>query len=202
MVQTPRTPFRLACHQAAAQATTLPPPPSRAPTMTLHRTDLLFAFALALVGGPMPHAVAGSLKWQSSNPDAPRPGPARPAGVPQHTEPDAPGDATRIDTPDPTGGTDPGIARSGDYLARMDTDGDGRVSLIEYQNWLSYAFDRMDANRDGVLTAEEQPGGRGGVLTLEAHRARVAETFRRQDANRDGSLDARELSAPPQAPGR
>jgi len=97
---------------------------------------------------------------------------------------------------------EPGIARSGDYLARMDADRDGKVSLIEYQQWLSYAFERMDADRDGVLTAEEQPGGRGGVLTLEAHRARVAETFRRQDGNRDGSLDARELAAPPQGPGR
>lgn len=165
--------------------------------MTRLRTSLLFTLALGACLAPA--AMAGSLKWQSSNPDAPRPGPARPRAVAQQAEPASERGAMPAGAPDPA---DPGITRSGDYLARMDTDRDGKVSLIEYQVWLSYAFDRMDANRDGVLTSEEQPGGRGGVLTLEAHRARVAETFQRQDSNRDGSLDARELAAPPVAPGR
>lgn len=89
------------------------------------------------------------------------------------------------------------VASTGDYLARMDADGDGRVSLIEYQDWLSYAFDAMDANRDGMLQPQEQPGGRGSAITREEHRARIAERFRRQDGNRDGFLSARELAAPP-----
>lgn len=166
--------------------------------MTRLRTPLhaVLALSIVLLAGLAPCATAGALKWQSADPDAPRPGPARSTG--QQVPPSAQTEGLPP-TLDPA---DPGIVRSGDYLARMDTDRDGKVSLIEYQQWLSYAFERMDANRDGVLTAEEQPGRRGGVLTLEAHRARVAETFRRQDANRDGSLDARELAAPPQAPGR
>ena len=90
------------------------------------------------------------------------------------------------------------VTATGDYLQRMDTDADGRVSLLEYQDWLSYAFDNMDRNRDGLLAPEEQPGGRGKPLTREAHRARLAETFKRQDRNRDDALDARELAAPPQ----
>ena len=53
------------------------------------------------------------------------------------------------------------VDASTDYLARMDADGDGRVSLAEYQDWLSYAFTRMDANGDGVLAPDELPGGRG-----------------------------------------
>jgi len=89
------------------------------------------------------------------------------------------------------------VLASGEYLARMDTDVDGRVSLVEYQDWLSYAFDRMDADGDGVLAPGEQPGGRGRPVTREAHRARLADAFRRQDANRDGTLSAAELAAPP-----
>ncbi len=87
---------------------------------------------------------------------------------------------------------------TGDYLSRMDADGDRRISLLEYQEWLTYAFDGMDRNRDGVLMPDEQPGGRGKAITRDAHRARVAERFGRQDIDRSGFLDARELAAPPQ----
>ena len=90
------------------------------------------------------------------------------------------------------------VRSSGDYLQRMDANGDGRVSLAEYQDWLSYAFDAMDRDRDGVLSAAEQPGGRGAALTRAEHRARLAQRFARQDGNRDGYLSARELAAPPQ----
>lgn len=84
-----------------------------------------------------------------------------------------------------------------DYLARMDTDRDGRVSLPEYQAWLGYAFERMDRDGDGVLSAAELPGGRGAPVRLDAHRQALAEAFARQDRNRDGVLDATELAAPP-----
>ncbi|WP_051247364.1 hypothetical protein [Thermomonas fusca] len=89
------------------------------------------------------------------------------------------------------------VQRAHDYLARMDRNGDGRVGLDEYQDWMSYAFERMDRDRDGVLSAAEQPGGRGEALTREAHRALLAARFHWQDANRDGVLDVRELAAPP-----
>ncbi|MCI4569214.1 hypothetical protein [Lysobacter sp. CFH 32150] len=90
------------------------------------------------------------------------------------------------------------VTQTSDYLARMDADGDGRVALVEYQDWMSYAFDAMDRNRDSILAAEELPGGRGQPVTREAHRARLAETFKRQDGNRDGFLSTKELAAPPQ----
>ena len=90
-----------------------------------------------------------------------------------------------------------GVHSTGDYLARIDLDGDGRVSLGEYQDWMSYAFDGMDTNRDGVLSPAEQPGGKGQPLTRSEHRERLAERFRKQDANRDGFLSAKELAAPP-----
>jgi Ca2+-binding EF-hand superfamily protein len=89
------------------------------------------------------------------------------------------------------------VRDAGDYLARVDTDGDGRISLAEYQVWMGYAFDAMDRDQDGVLSPAELPGGRGAQLTREAHRARLAAAFARQDRDRDGFLDVRELSAPP-----
>lgn len=89
------------------------------------------------------------------------------------------------------------VRASGDYLARMDTDGDGRVSLAEYQDWMGYAFDRMDADGDGVLRAAELPGGRGAPITRAQHRATLEAGFRRQDRNGDGYLDAAELASPP-----
>ena len=89
------------------------------------------------------------------------------------------------------------VTATGDYLARMDTDRDGRVSLAEYQAWMSYAFEGMDRNRDGVLSVDELPGGRGKPITREAHLGQLAERFRRQDVDRDGFLSAKELAAPP-----
>ncbi len=90
------------------------------------------------------------------------------------------------------------VDATGDYLSRMEGDGNGRVSLTEYQDWMSYAFDAMDRDRDGTLTPGELPGGKGKPVTRDGYRARIAETFNKQDVNRDGSLSARELAAPPQ----
>jgi hypothetical protein len=135
-----------------------------------HRPAALLAAALALLAtAPAP---AQDLKWRGEV--------ARPAAP---------------TAPPPPRGTPQG---SGDYLSRMDTDRDGKVSVVEYQDWLSYAFDGMDRNGDGVLSAEEQPGGRGAAITRDTHRARLAERFRRQDIDRSGFLDAKELAAPPQ----
>lgn len=90
------------------------------------------------------------------------------------------------------------VTATGEYLARMDADRDGRVSLPEFQDWMGYAFARMDRDGDGVLAPAELPGGRGKPIALADHRAALAVTFARQDRNRDGWLDARELAAPPQ----
>jgi len=89
------------------------------------------------------------------------------------------------------------VTATGEYLARMDTDRDGRVSLAEYQVWMSYAFDGMDRNRDGVLSVDELPGGRGKPISRDAHLAQLAARFRRQDADGDGFLSEKELAAPP-----
>lgn len=89
------------------------------------------------------------------------------------------------------------VRASDEYLDRMDGDGDGVVSLAEYQQWMGYAFTRMDRDGDGVLAPHELPGGRGQAITLDAHRLSLERAFQRQDLDGDGVLDARELSAPP-----
>ena len=88
------------------------------------------------------------------------------------------------------------VTATDEYLARMDGDRDGRVSLAEYQAWMGYAFERMDHNGEGLLTADEVPGGKGRTVSLVEHRESLAAMFRRQDADREGFLDAKELAAP------
>lgn len=83
------------------------------------------------------------------------------------------------------------------YFARADSDGDGKLSLPEFQDWMSYAFKRMDANHDDVLDPHEQGLPNARRLTGDEHRARLAEQFKRQDKNHDGGLSQREFLAPP-----
>ncbi|WP_313319882.1 hypothetical protein [Stenotrophomonas sp.] len=89
------------------------------------------------------------------------------------------------------------VQDTSEYLQRMDSDGDGRVSPDEYLQWMLYAFDKMDRNGDGVLEAAEQPGGRGKPISRDEQRQVILARFARQDANSDGYLSARELMAPP-----
>lgn len=98
----------------------------------------------------------------------------------------------------PLAAQDHGVpGRASDYMQRMDTDQDRRVSLPEYQAWMGYAFTRMDRDGDGVLAPGELPGGEGEPVSLDTHRARLAARFQRQDRDGDGYLDAAELTAPP-----
>ncbi len=88
------------------------------------------------------------------------------------------------------------VTDTASYLQRMDRDGDGRVSEAEYVQWMLYAFDRMDRNGNGVLTAgAARWQGQGDQPRAAAAGDRAA--LHKQDANGDGFLDARELSAPP-----
>ena len=89
------------------------------------------------------------------------------------------------------------VTASDDYLARMDGDSDNRVSLAEYQAWMGYAFEHMDANHDGMLSVKELPGGRGRTVSLAEHREALAAMFLRQDADHDGFLSTQELASPP-----
>ncbi|MCB1566227.1 MAG: hypothetical protein H7A20_09345 [Rhodanobacteraceae bacterium] len=88
-----------------------------------------------------------------------------------------------------------------EYLALIDSDGDGRVSLREYQDYLGRSAREMDRNGDGLLSANELPPGtrsRGGrPVNLQRQREAFATRFHLQDRNGDRYLDAEELGAPP-----
>jgi Ca2+-binding EF-hand superfamily protein len=83
------------------------------------------------------------------------------------------------------------------YFEVVDTDHDGRISVDEYLERMTWAFRRMDANGDGVLEPEEQLAPNAPRTTLAELRARLQAQFQRQDRNRDGSLDPAEFLAPP-----
>ncbi len=90
-------------------------------------------------------------------------------------------------------------ASRSEYLSWFDTDGDGRVSLAEYQDYLSQGFHAMDRNGDGVLSASEMPAGvrLRTATTLESRRRALTRMFDRLDLDNDGYLDANELTAVP-----
>lgn len=82
-----------------------------------------------------------------------------------------------------------GGMHGGKGMARMDTDGDGRVSKAEAQaaaSRFAERFDAMDANKDGYLDRAD----------MQARMAeRRAGFFAAADANRDGRLSRDEFTA-------
>ena len=104
-----------------------------------------------------------------------------------------------------TGLSAPAFAQS-DLLATYDTNGDGALSLTEFQATQRDMFRHADANGDGVLTAAElkplvpnpsrvlrRDGNGDGALSVEEFQSEAA-GFRRADRNRDGVLGPKELS--------
>jgi len=84
------------------------------------------------------------------------------------------------------------------YLRMMDTNSDGKVSEAEYVDYMSTGFRRMDTNGDGVLEADELPGGHGKAVSLQSYQDNLRRQFHKLDRDHDGYLNAKELTAPPQ----
>jgi hypothetical protein len=83
-----------------------------------------------------------------------------------------------------------------EYLKRMDSNGDGKVSESEYLQYMTANFRRMDVNNDGYI---DVPQGSGGSkrITLKDFEANLVAQFHRMDRNHDGYLSAKELAQPP-----
>lgn len=88
-----------------------------------------------------------------------------------------------------------------EYFARMDRDGDGRISLAEFQDYMTRGFRAMDRNGDGILQDHELPEGvvlrPGQPRTLSALLANLERAFHRMDRDGSGWLSEAQLLAPP-----
>jgi Ca2+-binding EF-hand superfamily protein len=80
----------------------------------------------------------------------------------------------------------------------MDSNGDGRISESEYVAYMSQGFYRLDRNHDGVLEADELPGGHGKPITLQEWQDNLRKEFRKLDRHHHGYLTEQELMQPPQ----
>ena len=83
-----------------------------------------------------------------------------------------------------------------DYFNANDANGDGKVSLPEFQQSLRYAFDRIDSNQNDVIDADEALVPRMRGMTRARQQRNIAAQFGRQDKNRNGALSVAELTEP------
>jgi Ca2+-binding EF-hand superfamily protein len=84
-------------------------------------------------------------------------------------------------------------------FARIDADGDGKVTLAEMQKMAGDHFAQVDANKDGRVTKEELASfGEQMRSKHEGDRsARMDERFAERDTNKDGKLSRQEVQRMP-----
>jgi Ca2+-binding EF-hand superfamily protein len=102
---------------------------------------------------------------------------------------------------------DPEVERLvNNFLARMDTDKDGKISRAEARNRLAANFDLLDTNKDGFLDRDELRRAaerfRAGNVAVAgpnrpANREAVGPDFDSLDLNADGRLTREELKGTP-----
>jgi hypothetical protein len=79
----------------------------------------------------------------------------------------------------------------------MDTNGDGKISADEHAAAASRMFDKMDTNKDGKVTAAEMTAAHQQVTGKKAEKGELSATdkIKKFDTNGDGVLTADEHEA-------
>lgn len=99
------------------------------------------------------------------------------------------------------GGGSVALAHGGFHgpFAKIDADGDGKVTLAEMQKAAADHFAQVDANKDGRVTKEELASfGEQMRSKHEGDRsAHMDERFAQRDANKDGKLSRQEVQRMP-----
>lgn len=90
------------------------------------------------------------------------------------------------------------------HMKKMDTNGDGKVTLAEAQESVKKHFTELDKNKNGTLEKDELSGkftrrfaradaNGDGKVTLAEAQAKIKDWFTRKDTNKDGVLSGDEL---------
>lgn len=97
-----------------------------------------------------------------------------------------------------------GGGKGGGHGARIDTNGDGKITLAESQAAAKARFEKLDANKDGSITQAEVQGrgkhlfenadaNKDGKVTLAEMQAKAKAFFTARDTNKDNVLSGDEL---------
>ncbi|GAB5457406.1 MAG: hypothetical protein Hens3KO_04360 [Henriciella sp.] len=84
--------------------------------------------------------------------------------------------------------------RGAKMLERVDTNGDGNISLEEVEAAKAEKFSSTDLNGDGAITLEEMTASKE-ARQAERKAARTERAFARLDENGDGSITVAEFEA-------
>lgn len=158
-----------------------------------------------------PPAPAAQPKPMASLPKATPPTPAPPSSPPQATSP-APAPPAAVEAPATRPGPLSRMRGASDSFGRLDPNGDGKITLDEFQSWREGQFHSLDLDKDGHLSRSEVAAGRNlfarkllenfnlvdtdqdQKLSRSEFQAGGRRRFLQMDANRDGNISKDELT--------
>lgn len=85
-----------------------------------------------------------------------------------------------------------GHHRGGGFLEKLDTDGDGQVTVEEAQTEAAEKFAKMDADGDGLVTSEEMMANFESEKAAKM-KAKFDKKFAESDTDGDGALSEEEF---------